>query len=77
MTIKDKTKALLTFASVKPQDLAEALGVTPATARNRISLGITSISDLIKICTYCEAKLTITTKDGAVIPLTIDDIEKD
>lgn len=74
MAIKDKIKTLLTYSGIKPQDLAAPLDVAPATAKNRISGGITSISDLIRIVDYCGAKITITTKDGAVIPLTVDDL---
>ncbi|WP_418562933.1 hypothetical protein [Phascolarctobacterium faecium] len=76
MSIDNKIKTILANADISSRQLAPALGISAQGAANRISRGITSIKDLIKICDYCEAKLTITTKDGTVIPLTISDIEK-
>ena len=76
MSIDNKIKTILANADISSRQLAPALGISSQGAANRISRGITSIKDLIKICDYCEAKLTITTKDGTVIPLTISDIEK-
>lgn len=74
MSVKDKVKTLLSYSGVKAMELAGPLDVAPGTAKNRISNGITSINDLLRIVDYCGAKITITTKDGAVIPLTIDDL---
>lgn len=76
MSIDNKIKTILANADISSRQLAPALGISAQGAANRISRGITSIKDLIKICDYCEAKLTVTTKDGTVIPLTISDIEK-
>lgn len=76
MSIKSKIKTLLSSSNVKPKELAPALNVAQQTAINRLSTGITSISDLIRICNYCGASLTITTKEKTIIPLTIEDIEK-
>lgn len=75
MSIKAKVKTLLACSAVSSSDLAEALEVTPATARNRISIGIKSIDDLVRICNYCNAELSIKAKDGTVITLNIDDLK--
>lgn len=77
MSIDNKIKTILANADISSRQLAPALGISAQGAANRISRGITSIKDLIKICDYCGADLTITTKDGTVIRLTIDDIDTD
>ena len=76
MSIKQKIKALLNVSNVQPKELAEALNVSELTAVNRVSLGFRSISDLVRTCEHCNATLTITAKDGTVIPITIDDLEE-
>ncbi len=76
MSLDNKIKTILANADISSRQLAPALGISAQGAANRISRGITNIKDLIKICDYCGADLTITTKDGTVIRLTIDDIEK-
>lgn len=73
--INDKIKMILVSSKVKPPMLANAFNLTPKAASTKMSKGIYSINDLIKVCDYCGADLTITTKDGTVIRLNIDDIE--
>ena len=34
------------------------------------------LDDMIKIVSYCEGSITMTAKDGTIIPLTMDDISK-
>ena len=75
MSLDNKIKTILANADISSRQLAPALGISAQGAANRISRGITNIKDLIKICDYCGADLTITTKDGTVIRLNIDDIE--
>lgn len=75
MSLDNKIKTILANADISSRQLAPALGISAQGAANRISRGITNIKDLIKICDYCGAELTITTKDGTVIRLNIDDIE--
>lgn len=77
MSVTDKLRALMELSGVKGVDLAEALGVSYNSASNRMYKGVKRIDDLIKICDKCEAKISITAKDGTVIRLTIDDIETD
>lgn len=75
MSVTKKLKALMSFSNVRSVDLAEPLGISYNAAANRLYRGVKSIDDLIKICNHCGASLTITTKDGVNIPLTIDDID--
>lgn len=75
MSIKGKIKTLLACTEVSSSELAVPLGVTAATARNRISLGIKSIDDLVRICDYCGGELSIKAKDGTVIALNINDLK--
>ena len=75
MSVTDKVRAVMKMAGVKGVDLATALGISYNAASNRMYKGIKSVDDLVKIVTACGATLTITTKDGTVIPLTITDLE--
>lgn len=75
MSINNKVKMIMAAADINGRQLGPALGLNPQAATTKITRGIKSINDLIKICDYCGADLTITTKDGTVIRLTIDDIE--
>ena len=75
MSINDKIRMVMTSAKVSGRQLSEAFGTSQGTAAMKVSRGIKSISDLVTICDYCGATLTITTKDGTVIPLTLADVE--
>ena len=75
MAINDKIRMVMAAAKVSGRQLSEAFGTSQGTAAMKVSRGIKSISDLVTICDYCGASLTITTKDGTVIPLTITDLE--
>lgn len=77
MSVENKIKMIMAATNISGRQLGPALGLNPQAATTKISRGITSIKDLIKICDYCGADLTITTKDGTVIRLTIDDIDTD
>ena len=76
MGIDNKVKMVMASANVNSRQLAAALDISPQGAANRISRGITSIKDLIRIVDYCGGSVTITTKDGTVIPLSTEDIIK-
>ena len=76
MSVTDKLKALMSMTGLRGVDLAEALGVGYNAASNRMYIGVKRVDDLIKIVNACGASLTITTKDGLQIPLTIADIEE-
>ena len=73
MSITDKIKMVMVSAGVSGRGLGAALGCTPQSASTKINRGIKSIDDLIKIVDYCGGCVQLKTKDGTVIPLTIDD----
>lgn len=77
MAVTEKLRGLMSMAGVKGVDLAEALGISYNSASNRMYKGVKSVSDLIKICDRCGATVLIKSKDGTVIPLTLDDVEKE
>ena len=74
MGLNNKIKSMLTAAGLSGRQLAPLFNSTPDVAAVKISRGIKKIDELIRVCDYCGAKITITTKDGAVIPLTVDDL---
>lgn len=76
MALKHKINMIYNSLGYSSRDMAQALDVAPQTAANRLSRGITNINDIIKICAYCGASLTVNTKDGTIIPLTIEDIDE-
>lgn len=76
MSVTDKARAVMKMAGIKGVDLAAALGVSYNAASNRMYKGIKSVDDLVKIVTACGATLSITTKDGTTIPLTLADLEE-
>ena len=77
MSVDNKIKMVMASANATSRQLAGALGISEQGAANRISRGVTSIKDLIKICDYCGGRVQLVTKDGTVIPLTLDDIKKE
>ena len=77
MSVTDKVRSVMQLAGVKGVDLASVLGVSYNSAATKIYRGIRSVDDLIKIVDACGATLTINTKDGAVIPLTLADLENE
>ncbi len=76
MSVAKKIQMVITSAGLNNRKMSGAFKCSENTAAAKFQRGIKSIDDLILICDYCEAQLTITTKDGTVIPLTISDIEK-
>lgn len=74
MSVTSKIKMVMTSAGVSGRQLCKAFGTSEQTAAMKVSRGIKSIEDLVRIVEYCGAKLTITTKDGTAIPLTLDDL---
>ena len=75
MSVTNKVKGVMRMAGISGRQLATALGCPPQTATNKISRGLVKVDDVIKIVTACDATLTIITKDGTVIPLTLADLE--
>lgn len=74
MSIASKIQMVISSAGLNNRKMAPAFGCSEPTAAAKFQRGITRIDDLIRIVTYCGGTLTITTKDGAALPLTVDDI---
>lgn len=74
MTIKTKVKTIITASGQTYRSVAPAFDLTEAAAATKLGRGLHSIEDLIKLCDYCKATITITLSDGTVIKLTKDDI---
>ena len=77
MSVSNKLKSILSVTGHKPADLADCLGISVQSVRNKIFRGSYSIDDLLKIFDYLECEVTVKTKDGIVFPLTIDDVRQD
>ena len=77
MSFSNKLKSILSVTGHKPADLADCLGISVQSVRNKIFRGSYSIDDLLKIFDYLECEVTVKTKDGIVFPLTIDDVRQD
>lgn len=67
--IKKATYIINASSGKNRSELAADFGVSPQVFSNKISRGLNSICDLIKLCDICGAKITVTTKDGTVITL--------
>lgn len=76
MSIKKKVDIVMVGAGMTGRGLASAFGCPAQTIANKVARGLVRIDDLIKLCNACGASLTITTKDGVQIPLTVADIEE-
>ena len=76
MSIKTKTDIILKYAGITGRGLAAAFNCPAQTIANKVARGLVRIDDLIRLCHACKASLTITTKDGVQIPLTVADIEE-
>ena len=74
MSFSNKLKSILSVTGHKPADLADCLGISVQSVRNKIFRGSYSVDDLLKIFDYLECEVTVKTKDGIVFPLTIDDV---
>ena len=76
MTVQSKMQMVMASAKISNRGMSEAFGCSPNTAAAKFQRGIVRIDDVIKIVTACGATLTITTKDGTTIPLTLADLEE-
>ena len=73
--LNEKIKIVMVSAGVSGRQLAAAFGISPQSATTKISRGVKNIDDLLRLCSACGASLTITTKNGITIPLTLEDVE--
>ena len=74
MALANKIQMVISAAGLNNRKMAPAFGCTENTAAAKFQRGITRIDDLVRIVDYCGAKITITTKDGTAIPLTVVDL---
>ena len=75
MSVTDKIKMVMASAGISGRGLASAFDCTPQSASTKINRGVKSVDDLVKIVDFCGASIAITTKNGTVIPLTLEDLE--
>ena len=75
MALQEKLKMIMVAANLNNRKMAAAFGCSPNTAAAKFQRGIVRLDDVVKIVTACGATLTITTKDGLTIPLTLEDVE--
>lgn len=75
MAINDKIKMVMAGVGVSGRQLAGVLGCPAQTATNKISRGLVKVDDVVRVLHACGATLTITTKDGVTIPITLEDVE--
>ncbi|WKY47065.1 helix-turn-helix domain-containing protein [Eubacteriaceae bacterium ES3] len=74
MSVSDKIKSLLQLKGVKNKDLAEHLGITPQSMRNKFTRGSFSADDLINISDFLGCKLYFDVDEDVKISLTTDDL---
>ncbi|MBQ8691270.1 MAG: hypothetical protein IJ516_05550 [Phascolarctobacterium sp.] len=77
MSVSEKVKIVMASANVSGRQLAETFGSTQGSASTKITRGLKSVSDLVKVLDACGATLTITTKNGIDIPLTLADVKEE
>ncbi|WP_303868741.1 helix-turn-helix domain-containing protein [Acetobacterium wieringae] len=74
MSVSDKIKSLLQLKGVKNKDLADYLGITPQSMRNKFTRGSFSAEDLIRISAFLGCKLYFDMDGDIKIPLSTDDL---
>lgn len=74
MTLANKIQMIISSAGLNNRKMSAAFGCSENTAAAKFQRGIKSIDDLVKIVDYCGGKITITTKDGTAIPITLEDV---
>ena len=62
MSFSNKLKSILSVTGHKPADLADCLGISVQSVRNKIFRGSYSVDDLLKIFDYLECEVTVKTK---------------
>lgn len=74
MSVTEKLKALMSLKGKKSVELAEYLGISSQSMRNKFSRGSFSAEDLIKIANFLDCSLEFKIDDTQKIVLTLDDI---
>lgn len=75
MSVANKIQVIISSAGLNNRKIAPAFGCSENTSAAKFQRGINKIEDLVKIVNFCGASIAITTKDGTVIPLTLEDLE--
>ncbi len=75
MSVANKIQMIISSAGLNNRKIAPAFGCSENTSAAKFQRGINKIEDLVKIVNFCGASIAITTKDGTVIPLTLEDLE--
>ena len=73
--MKDKIKMILSSKGYSAPALGEVFNCAPQSASTKVFRGIKTINDLILICDFCNAQISITLDNGTVIKLDKSDIE--
>ena len=74
MSVAKKIQMVISSAGLNNRKMSAAFGCSENTAAAKFQRGIKSIDDLVKIVNFCGGSVTITTKDGTTIPLTLEDV---
>ena len=74
MSVAKKIQMVISSAGLNNRKMSAAFGCSENTAAAKFQRGIKSIDDLVKIVKFCGGSITITTKDGTAIPLTLEDV---
>ena len=76
MGISNKIQMIISSAKLNNRKMAGAFHTSENTAAAKFQRGIVRIDDLIRICDYCDAKISIETKEGVIINLSLEDLEE-
>jgi hypothetical protein len=71
----NKLRSILSVTGHKPADLADCLGISVQSVRNKFSRDSFSAADLIKICDTLNCELSIKTNSGQIVCLGTDDLK--
>lgn len=74
MAVANKLQMVISSAGLNNRKMAPAFKCSENTAAAKFQRGINKIDDMIRIVDYCGGKLQIVSKDGTIIPLTLEDI---
>ena len=74
--MKEKVKMILASKWYSAAALVNVFNCTPQRASTKVTRGIKTINDLILICDFCNAQISITLENGTVIKLDKSDIEQ-
>ncbi len=78
MSVNNKIRALLQLQGKKPNELAEAFGISPQAMRNKLSRNSFSAEDLIVVANFLDCELAFIVSENQKITMGPEDLkEKD